>query len=81
MPKRRQRSPDVTALLEAIVRHGRAQCPPIYANELARHGGVSGETLSRMKKNGSGDIAVISKMASRVGLRLALVEAAPDCGT
>lgn len=74
MPKRRQRSPEVTALLEAIVRHARAQTPPIYANELARHGGVSGETLSRMKKNGSGDIAVIAKMATRVGLRLTLMD-------
>lgn len=47
--------------------------PPITGAELARRTGISQETLSRMKRHGRGDIAVIAEMAAVVGMRLKLV--------
>lgn len=46
--------------------------PPLSAAELARRAGVSPETLSRMKRHGRGDIAVIAELAAVVGMRLKL---------
>lgn len=78
MPKRHRSSPDTRALLEQILEAGRRASPPLSAAEFARRVQLTPATLSRMKKNGSGDIAVIAEMARVVGMRLTLV---PDDAT
>lgn len=72
MPKRQRRSPDVSALITEIVLAGKAMTPPITAGEMALRAGISPETLSRMKRLGRGDIAVVSDLAAIVGLHLKL---------
>lgn len=73
MPKRQQRSPEVAALISEIVQAGKSMTPPITAGEMATRAGISPETLSRMKKLGRGDIAVINDLAAIVGLQLKLM--------
>ncbi len=41
---------------------------------LAARAGITEETLSRMKKRGSGNLELVSNLASAVGLRLELVD-------
>jgi transcriptional regulator with XRE-family HTH domain len=41
--------------------------------ELARRAGVRQETLSRMKRRGTGDFAILDRLARAVGKRLAVV--------
>jgi len=41
---------------------------------LAARAGITEETLSRMKKRGSGNLGLVSKLARAVGLRLGLVD-------
>lgn len=65
---------DVRALIAEIVRLGRTRSPRLTMAELAIRGGVRPETLSRMKKDGRGDIAVISRLAAAVGKRLSLAD-------
>lgn len=59
------------ATLDEILRAAKAQGVPAY--ELAQRAGVTPETLSRMKRRGSGDWAVLNRMAKVVGKRLVLV--------
>lgn len=68
--------PDFLAALDEILLAGKAQDLPAY--ELAQRAGVAPETLSRMKKRGHGDWAVLNRMAKTVGKRLTLV---PDDST
>ena len=49
--------------------------PPVSAAEMARRVQITPTSLSRMKKAGRGDIAVIAELARIVGMRLVL---APD---
>lgn len=72
MPKRQKRSPDVSALITEIILAGKAMTPPITAGEMALRAGISPETLSRMKRLGRGDIAVVIDLAAIVGLQLKL---------
>lgn len=72
MPKRQQCSPEVAALIPEVVGAGESMTPPITAGEMEICGGISPETLSRMKKLGRGDIAVINNLAAIVGLKLKL---------
>lgn len=72
MPKRQQRSPEVAALITEIVRAGKSMTPPVTAGEMATRAGISPERLSRMKKLGCGDIAVVNNLAAIVGLQLKL---------
>lgn len=68
------RRPDndrVPALLEQILAAAKGQ--GILAKELAVRAGITPETLSRMKRRGSGDAAVLDALARVVGLRLALL--------
>lgn len=62
-------------MIETILKEGREMSPPLTAAELARRVDLTPTSLSRMKKNGRGDIAVIAELARIVGLRLSL---APD---
>lgn len=73
MPKRHRTSTDARHLIETIVRTARAMKPPIPAAELAQRVQITPATLSRMKKDGRGDIAVITEMARVVGMKIALV--------
>jgi transcriptional regulator with XRE-family HTH domain len=41
---------------------------------LAARSGISEETLSRMKKRGSGNVALVAKLAQATGMRLGLVD-------
>lgn len=68
--------PDFLAALDEILRTAKARNLPAY--ELAQRAGVTPETLSRMKRRGSGDWAVLNRMAKIVGKRLALI---PDDDT
>lgn len=72
MPKRQKCSPDVSALIAEIILAGKAMTPPITAGEMARRAGISPETISRMKRFGRGDIAVVNDLAAIVGLQLKL---------
>jgi hypothetical protein len=65
-------------LIVAILQTAKAMQPPISAADIARRVQLSPVSLSRMKKDGRGDIAVIAEMARVVGLKLALV---PDDST
>ncbi len=71
-------SPDTDFLtaLDEILLAGKAQDLPAY--ELAQRVGVTPETLSRIKKRGHGDWALLNRMAKTVGKRLILV---PDDST
>jgi hypothetical protein len=73
MAKRRRQSPDARYLIETILEAGRSLSPPLSAAELARRAQITPTSLSRMKKDGRGDVAVIAEMARIVGLRLSLV--------
>jgi len=75
MAKRRRTSAQGQALIKAILDTGRRMTPPLTAAELARRVDLTPTSLSRMKKDGRGDIAVITELARIVGLRLTL---APD---
>jgi len=59
-------------ILETAREHGLDQ------RDLAMRAGIAPETLSRMKKRGSGDFAILDRLARVVGYRLALV---PDDDT
>ena len=72
MPKRQKRSPEVSALITEILLAGKSMTPPITAGEMALRAGISPETLSRMKRFGRGDIAVINDLAAIAGLQLKL---------
>ncbi|OGA00199.1 MAG: hypothetical protein A2Z44_07445 [Betaproteobacteria bacterium RBG_19FT_COMBO_58_11] len=63
-------------MLDEILLTGKSQDLPAY--ELAQRAGVTPETLSRIKKRGHGDWAVLNRMAKTVGKRLTLV---PDDST
>lgn len=73
MPKKQRRNSDISALLAEIIRAGKTATPTITAGEMAVRAGISPETLSRMKRLGRGDAAVIGDLAAIVGLRLRLV--------
>lgn len=75
MAKRSRTSPDGRNLIEAILEAARRMTPPLTAAELARRVDITPTSLSRMKKAGRGDLAVIAALARIVGLRLTL---APD---
>jgi hypothetical protein len=62
---------DFLATLDEILLAAKAQDLPAY--ELAQRAGVTPETLSRMKRRGHGDWAVLNRMAKTVGKRLTLV--------
>ncbi len=68
---RRSDNDRVQALLEQILAAAKGQ--GILAKELAVRAGITPETLSRMKRRGSGDAAVLDGLARVVGLRLALL--------
>ncbi|HQT70356.1 MAG TPA: hypothetical protein PLE48_08015 [Thiobacillus sp.] len=72
MPKRQKRSPEVSALIAEILLAGKSMTPPITAGEMALRAGISPETLSRMKRYGRGDMAVINDLAAIAGLQLKL---------
>lgn len=72
MAKRRRESSDARSLIEAVLVAGRKLTPPLSAAELARRVQITPTTLSRMKKDGRGDIAVIAELARIVGMRLVL---------
>jgi len=57
-------------LLERIIGAGAER--GLFAKDLAVRAGTTPETLSRMKKRGTGDFAVVDRMARIVGLRLTL---------
>jgi hypothetical protein len=58
------------ALLGQIVEAGGER--GLFAKDLAVRAGTTPETLSRMKKRGTGDFTVLDRMARMVGLRLTL---------
>lgn len=57
--------------LEAILEAAKAR--GIKMKELAARNGITPETLSRMRRRGSGDFGVLATMAVMVGLRFQLV--------
>ncbi len=59
------------ALVEQIVDAGAER--GLFAKDLAVRAGTTPETLSRMKKRGTGDFLILDRMARMVGLRLSLV--------
>lgn len=67
---------DFLTVLYEILAAAKSQDLPAY--ELAQRAGVTPETLSRIKKRGHGDWAVLNRMAKTVGKRLTLV---PDDST
>ncbi len=67
---------DFLTVLDEILLTGKSQDLPAY--ELAQRAGVTPETLSRIKKRGHGDWAVLNRMAKTVGKRLTLI---PDDST
>lgn len=67
---------DFLTVLDEILLAAKSQNLPAY--ELAQRAGVTPETLSRIKKRGHGDWAVLNRMAKTVGKRLTLV---PDDST
>lgn len=67
---------DFLNVLDEILLAGKAQDLPAY--ELAQRAGVTPETLSRIKKRGHGDWALLNRMAKTVGKRLTLI---PDDST
>lgn len=65
---------DVTTFLFLLIQIlDRAKGQGIPAKDLALRVGISPETLSRMKRRGSGDVNLLDAMARVVGLKLALV--------
>ena len=61
----------VRSTLNAIL--AAAESRKLKEKELARLAGVRPETLSRMKSRGTGDFALIDRLARAVGLKLAVV--------
>lgn len=64
-------SEPVRSTLDAILTA--AESHKLKEKELARLAGVRPETLSRMKSRGTGDFALIDRLARAVGLKLAVV--------
>lgn len=62
---------DFSLLISQIFQTAKQQGIP--QKELAVRAGITPETLSRMKRRGSGDFIVLNKMAHIVGLKLSLV--------
>ncbi len=75
-PKNGASSPGFAGLLERILVRAREQ--GLEQRRLAARAGLAPETLSRLKKRGSGDFATLDRLARVVGLRLDLV---PDDDT
>jgi transcriptional regulator with XRE-family HTH domain len=61
---------DGRELIEGII--AAAQAKGLSQKALAARSGVPEETLSRMKKRGSGNLALVARLASAAGTRLAL---------
>ncbi|WJW76602.1 helix-turn-helix transcriptional regulator [Thiohalobacter sp. IOR34] len=60
-----------TTLLEQILAAARER--GLTQQQLASRAGITPETLSRMKKRGSGELTTIERLAAIVGLRLSLL--------
>jgi len=60
-------------ILDEILRAAKAK--GLNASELAERTGVRAELVSRMRRRGTADFAVIEKMANEVGLQLHLTPA------
>ncbi|MEC4685587.1 MAG: helix-turn-helix domain-containing protein [Nitrospirota bacterium] len=65
----------ISALLEQIVQDGRKQ--GLEQKDIARKAGISQETLSRAKKASDMQLSTLIRLANAVGLKVALVPAAP----
>jgi hypothetical protein len=73
MPKKHRLSKEAKILIQVVLDAAKNSVPPISEAALARRADITPVTLSLMKRDGRGDIAVISDMAKSVGLKLALV--------
>jgi transcriptional regulator with XRE-family HTH domain len=65
---------DEHSLIAAILEVARAK--GLSQKTLAERSGIFEETLSRIKRRGSGNVAVVAKLARATGMRLGLVDAA-----
>lgn len=74
MSRKLSENPQAAALIAELVELGSRQTPKLTMAEMAARAGIRPETLSRMKKNGRGDISVVIRLAAMVGKRLALAD-------
>jgi transcriptional regulator with XRE-family HTH domain len=65
----------ISALLDQIVLEGKKQ--GLEQKDIARKAGISQETLSRAKKASDVQLSTLIRLANAVGLKVALVPAAP----
>ncbi|GMT48365.1 MAG: hypothetical protein IEMM0007_1931 [bacterium] len=65
----------ISALLDQIILEGKKQ--GLEQKEIARKAGISQETLSRAKKASDIQLSTLIRLANAVGLKVALVPAAP----
>ena len=74
MSRKLSTNQQAATLIEELITLGGQQTPKLTMAEMAARAGVRPETLSRMKKNGRGDISVVMRLAAMVGKRLALAD-------
>ncbi|VAX32229.1 hypothetical protein MNBD_NITROSPIRAE02-818 [hydrothermal vent metagenome] len=65
----------ISTLLDQIILEGKKQ--GLEQKEIARKAGISQETLSRAKKASDIQLSTLIRLANAVGLKVALVPAAP----
>ncbi len=65
----------ISTLLDQIILEGKKQ--GLEQKEIARKAGISQETLSRAKKASDMQLSTLVRLANAVGLKVALVPAAP----
>lgn len=73
MSRLKRNNPEVRRLLNEILQAAKDAPVPLTAEEMARRIGIAPETLSRMKREGRADSAVIADLAALLGMRLKLV--------